>query len=195
MKKIKLFIRSWRFFLELIVVFFLFHSTSFATNIDLSEGRNLFYLSVEKKEYIDSAIVIFNKLNCYSQVEEGLVNTYIGALYSLKGKYALWPREKLRWVDRGLKMMDEGILQSPNNIEARFIRGTTCFYLPFFFKRQETAHADFKQITLLLPTLYHQYDSQLILNVIDFLEKNAQLNLMERNQILNIKNHLKPNAF
>jgi hypothetical protein len=166
-----------------------------ANNRDLTAARNLFYLSVEDQKHLDSAIVSFQSLSRLSQIDSGLGTTYIGALHSLKGKHAFWPREKLRWVNQGLKMMDEGILRSPDDIEARFIRGTTCFYLPFFFKRQETAQADFKQIILLLPALYQEYDMQLIFNVIDFLEKNTQLTAMERNQLSNMKNSLKLNAF
>jgi len=187
--------RSRQYSFLILLTLFLLHSNALPNKTELADARQLFYQSVENKQYLDSAIIAFKRLNYDAQIDSGLVNTYIGALYSLKGKHAFWPQEKLKWVNQGLKIMDEAIQQTPDNIEARFIRGTTTFYLPFFFNRQESAQADFREIIRLLPGYYLEYETQLILNVIDFLEKNTQLTAKERTQLLNIKNDLKLNAF
>ncbi len=104
-----LIIKSRQSILSILLSLFLLQSITLANKTELTEARQLFYQSVENQQYVDSAIVTFDKLNHYSQIEAGLANTYIGALYSLKGKHAFWPQEKLRWVNQGLKIMDEAI--------------------------------------------------------------------------------------
>lgn len=158
----------------------------------LSLARQLFYKSVENSQTIDEAITLFQQI-AENEQYAGVASTYIGALIALKGKFAFLPTAKYSHVMKGLRLMDNGIEISPDNIEARFIRGMTCFYLPFFFYRKQTAQEDFEVVVRQLETTYHQYDTQIVLNIIDFLLKNIELSDSEINVITNIQNKIKQN--
>ncbi len=140
----------------------------------LDSARTLFYKSVEKKEYVDEAFYMFNRLVTYEDYK-GVAKTYLGALTALKGKYAFLPTTKYHKALKGLEMMDTGVATSPENIEARFIRGTTSFYMPFFFNRKETAEEDFQAMIAMLESNYQQYDLDIVQNVIQFLKENTEL--------------------
>ncbi|MBD3384210.1 hypothetical protein GF407_04710 [candidate division KSB1 bacterium] len=156
----------------------------------LDSARTLFYKSVEKKEYVDDAMYIFNRLITYEEYK-GVARTYLGALTALEGKYAFMPTTKYNKALKGLKMMDEGVESSPENIEARFIRGTTSFYMPFFFNRKETAEEDFQAMIAMLESNYQQYDLEIVQNVIQFLKENTELTPRENAIVERVGEELK----
>ena len=75
--------------------------------------------------------------------------------------------------------MDEGIRTSPNDVEALFVHGSTCYYLPFFFGRKDDAITSLRKIIDLLPDQMHRYSPELTENVINFLKENLQLEQAE----------------
>lgn len=158
----------------------------------LVQGRTLFYESIEESDRIDKAIQLFNEIG-EDEIYIGIAQTYLGALTALKGKYAFFPIKKYRLVLKGLEMMDAGVSLTPDNIEARFIRGMTCFYLPFFFKRKGTAVEDFNDILQQLQKSYHQYDSDMVINVTSFFLENLDLDNNDIEILTDIQNKIKTN--
>lgn len=160
------------------------------------KARVLFYRSIEDESQIDRAIELFEHLKQHS-IYTGRATVYIGALTAIKGKFAFWPHNKLKYAKQGLKIMDEGITSSPDDIEALFIHGSTCHFLPFFFNRGDDAKRYFRQIVALLPEQAHLYPNELIKNVVDFLVQNAELSSEETDKILSIRHKIElySNAF
>ncbi|MBN2030589.1 hypothetical protein JW824_10125 [bacterium] len=182
------------FFLCLLVTFHTTNRSVLALEENkITLARKLFYQSVENEERLEEAFNLFEEIG-ENESLEGLALTYMGALTALKGKYAFLPITKYRHVQKGLQLMDDGIQKSPDNIEARFIRGMTCYYLPFFFNRKKTAREDFKIIVKQLNTECHYYDTELIMNVTNFLLENAELNQEEIEIIQNIQNQIAKDA-
>ncbi len=164
------------FSITILYSFLFVNSAKCGTESDsLSEARILFYECVENSKLIDKAMSVFSNIEKHKE-HKGVAKTYIGALIALKGKFAFFPIKKLKFVNKGLKIMDEGVALNPYNIEARYIRGMTCYYLPFFFNRKETVKQDFTTIAQLLDSTYNLYDSQIIVNVINFMLDNIELN-------------------
>ncbi|MBC8233389.1 hypothetical protein H8E77_27895 [bacterium] len=149
-------------------------------------GRQLFYESVEDKSQINPAIHIFQQIIQLNKADEGRAMTYLGVLTALKGKHAFLPHKKLKFVKQGLALMDKGIEISPDDAEALFIHGCTCYYLPFFFKRGDDAQRDFKKILRILPAQIHAYDIELINNALKFIAENAELDAKDREYIRQI---------
>jgi len=153
----------------------------------LDTGRNLFYASVEDKSKLDSAFMIFEKYAELYPEFKGRATTYKGVLTALKGKHAFWVYTKYNLVKKGLKIMDEGIEQAPDDIEALFIYGSTCHFMPFLFGRNDEAQDAFNKIIKLLPENIQYYDPGLMRDVIEFLlehtelteEKSAELNQLK----------------
>jgi tetratricopeptide (TPR) repeat protein len=184
MKKIQ------KIFLTGIVLFLLSGvDNSKASEIDeysLNRARELFYKSIEDKDHIHEAIELFEKLKD-NEALTGRVTTYLGALTALKGRFAFWPQKKLALANKGLAMMDEGILTSPDDVEALFVHGSTCYYLPFFFGRKDDAIRSLKKIIHLLPEQMYRYDPDLTNNVINFIKENVELEPVEIEKLNSIQ--------
>ena len=163
----------------ILVLFFLFWIDSVASDASVEEtlevARKQFYAAVEDKKQIEPTIKLFERIGRIAPKYAGRTQVYIGALVSLRGKHAFFPHTKLKWVKRGLAIMDRGLKKAPDDIEALFIHGTTCYHLPFFFKRGDDAQHDFRKIIKLLPQQMDTYDPKLIRHVVAFLLENAKL--------------------
>lgn len=146
----------------------------------LESARKQFYAAIENKKQIQPTIEMFRRIAQLEPKYAGRTQVYIGALVALKGKHAFFPHTKLNWANRGLAIMDSGLEKNQNDIEALFIHGTTCYYLPFFFRRSDDAQRNFKKIIELIPQQMHAYDPKLIKNVILFLLENAKLTDSEK---------------
>lgn len=183
-----------RYYLLFFSITIFFVSSLNASNQMMLKARNLFYDAIEDESQIKPAIQLFEKIG-ENKMYYGRSLTYIGTLYALKGKHSLSPYSKLKWVLKGLQVMDKGIEESPNDLEALFIHGATCSHLPFFFNRQDDAERSFAAIIELLPAESNNYDSKLILHVIEFLQEKATLEPQQQITLTTIKNKLKQNEF
>lgn len=141
----------------------------------LRKGREAFYAAVERRSQVDTALAIFEELSQDDPAYHGLTTTYIGALYTLKGKHAFLPQRKFEYVRDGLQIMQQGLEQTPENLEALFIYGMTCHYLPFFFGRGDDARQAFNRILGLLESEYQRYDKEMVLNVVRFFKTEISL--------------------
>ena len=156
----------------------------------LKSARKQFYAAIEDKKQIEPAIKLFERIAEVKPSYAGRTQVYIGALVALKGKHAFLPHAKFRWTQRGLAIMDKGLKKSPNDIEALFIHGTTCYHLPFFFRRADDAQRDFKEIIKRMPLERHTYDLKLIAHVVEFLLENARLTGDEKAYLQTLKGKL-----
>ena len=141
----------------------------------LEVARKQFYAAIEDEKQIEPTIALFKRISQEELKYSGRTQVYIGSLIALRGKHAFFPHTKLKWARRGLAIMDAGLQESPNDIEALFIHGTTCYYLPFFFRRGDDAQRDFRKIIKLIPDQADTYAPKLITNVVVFLLENVKL--------------------
>jgi len=157
----------------------------------LKKGRKQFYAAVKDKKQIEPTIKLFERIAKIEPKHIGTSQVYIGALVALKGKHAFFPHTKLKWVKRGLAIMDSGLKKTPNKIETLFIHGMTCHYLPFFFRRADDAQRNFKQIIKKMPLQMHTYPPKLIRNVVVFLLEHAKLTSQEKIYLQTVKAKLR----
>ena len=158
----------------------------------LEVARKQFYAAIEDKKRIKPTIALLKRIGQMEPKYTGRTQVYIGSLIALRGKHAFLPHTKLKWAKRGLAIMDSGLQESPNDIEALFIHGTTCYYLPFFFRRGDDAQRDFRKILKLMPQQMDTYDLKLITNVIAFLLENAKLTDDEKMYLQTLKDRSQP---
>jgi len=183
-------VKIWGLAAALLLSATLFGQTPRSDSL-LTEGRDLFYKSVETEEFINPAIDIFSTLQSESNQHNITAVTYIGALTCLKGKHAFWPQKKFEYVNDGLKIMDEALAQETNNLEALFIRATTTYYLPFFFHRKEQSREDMRQLSrLLLEFNTDTYPKELVQNVIAFLRENADLSETQSQELFTLQTEM-----
>ena len=153
----------------------------------LDTGRNLFYASVEDESKLDSAFMVFEEYQKLFPEFHGRATTYIGVLTALRGRHTFWIYTKYNLVKEGLKIMDQGIEQSPNDIEALFVYGSTCYFMPFLFGRKDEAQKAFVKIIELLPENIQHYDATLIGNVINFLIEYTELSEQQITDLTQMK--------
>lgn len=158
----------------------------------LEVAREQFYAAVEDEKRVEPTIALFKRIGQMEPKYAGRTQVYIGALVALKGKHAFFPHTKLKWVNSGLAIMDSGLEKDSDDIEALFIHGTTCYHLPFFFRRRNDARRDFKAIIKYMPMQVHTYDPKLITNIVVFLFENAKLTRDEKLYLQTLKDRLKP---
>lgn len=157
----------------------------------LEVARKQFYAAIEDEKRIEPTIALFKRIGQVEPKYTGRTQVYMGSLIALRGKHAFLPHTKLKWAQRGLAIMDSGLQKSPNDIEALFIHGTTCYYLPFFFRRGDDAQRDFREIIKLMPQHMDTYDPKLITNVVVFLLEHAKLTDDEKVYLQTLKGRLK----
>jgi len=156
----------------------------------LEIGRNLFYASVEDESKLDSAFLIFEKYQKEYPEYQGRATTYRGVLTALRGRHAFWVYSKYKLVKEGLKIMDEGISQSPNDLEALFVYGSTCYFMPGLFGRDDSAQNAFVKIIELLPQNIQNYNPAIMGNVIDFLIEHTELTNQQIARLTDMKKDL-----
>lgn len=93
---------------------------------------------------------------------------YDGALIALKGKHAFWPPSKLKYVRRGLDVLDDQVQDHPDNVEIRYLRLLTCYHLPGILGRAPSVAEDFDALALLLPDVAEDYPRELYAEMIRF---------------------------
>jgi len=177
--------QGWKAFFLLVALILNFARPLSAAETDslLTQARLLYYESLKDKSKLDPAISMFEKIGELEARLQGRAQTYIGSLTAVKAKYAFWPHQKWKWAKSGLRVMDAGLAQSPNDIEALFIHGTTCYYLPKFFGRADAAQRSLREIMRLLPEQAHDYDPKMLGNVIKFLMDKLKLTENEREHL------------
>jgi hypothetical protein len=183
--------RGWKTFFLLAATLLNFAAPISAAETDslLTQARLLYYESLKDKSKLELAIAMFEKIGEREARLQGRAQTYVGSLTAVKAKYAFWPHQKWKWAKSGLRLMDAGLALSPNDIEALFIHGTTCYYLPKFFGRSDEAQRHLREIVRLLPEQAHDYDPQMLANVIKFLMDKLKLTEEERRHlhVINMK--------
>jgi len=177
--------RGWKTFFLLAATVLNFAAPIYAAETDslLTKARLQYYASLKDKSKLEPAIALFKKIGELEARLQGRAQTYIGSLTAVKAKYAFWPHQKWKWAKSGLRVMDAGLAQSPNDIEALFIHGTTCYYLPKFFGRSDEAQRSLREIVRLLPEQVHDYDPQMLGHAIKFLMDKLKLTDAEREHL------------
>jgi len=162
-------------------------SNSVIDNQLIFKGRKLYYESVENESKIDSALSIFETIKNQGDYQ-ARAQVYIGALNAVKAKHAFWPHDKLYYANKGLEIMDQGLLLKQEDIEALFVHGTICYNLPFFFNRNSDGMKNFQQIIKLLPETAHLYDTQLIKDIVKYLNEEIELSPEDSEALKKINN-------
>jgi len=173
--KTQRYLTMWRGFALCLSVFAGKALSAGDPDVLLIKGREAFYAAVMQESQVDTALAIFRELSEAAPAYRGLTTIYTGALSTLRGKHAFFPQKKYEYVQDGLRIMDQGLQQAPDDLEALFIYGMTCHHLPFFFGRKPEARKAFRRIVGLLEMAYREYDDGLVSNVVQFLRSDVPL--------------------
>jgi len=119
------------------------------TNLLLKAGMFFQQLGASgDKKAVKKAEKIFKKL-LQLEPDNAEALCWFGSVLTLKGRDAMLPFDKVRFVNSGLKKMDRAVELDSGNVSIRMIRGNTAYALPGFFKRMDTAVEDFEFLVAL----------------------------------------------
>ncbi len=109
---------------------------------------------------------------------------YDGAFVTLKGKHAFWPPSKLKYVRRGLEVLDAQVRALPSNVEIRYLRLLSCYYLPGILGRGWSVDDDFARLAELLPEVKGAYPPELYETMVQFVLDHGEPTSDRRTELL-----------
>lgn len=143
-------------------------------SLELREVRDRYLASAEDKSMINAADSALDALP--DEIRESITGrAYAGALEVMRAKHAFWPVRKLKYVKRGLRVLDELVTERPRNAEVRYLRLISCYYLPGLFNRGESVAADFAVLSEVVTDLSGILDDDLYLDLLVFLIEKGEL--------------------
>lgn len=123
-------------------------------NDDLERLIEAYRSAQQDPDQIDAAYELASKyVNAHPK--DGRAMTYKGSLAAMRARESLLPWRKIRYLNQGTALMDDGVnlvLEDKNlkdsrvEIEVRLVRGVTSGRIPSLFNRGAVARADFKRI-------------------------------------------------
>ncbi len=78
--------------------------------------------------------------------ENSLALAYLGSVYTLKGRDALLPWNKMSNVETGVDKLDKAVDMTPDDLMVRIVRATNSMNLPSMFHRLQYSLKDFNYI-------------------------------------------------
>jgi len=113
------------------------------TQLLINAGKLCHSLALNNKMYLEKGENYFKKALSINP-KLGIAKAWYGSLLTIEGKYALMPWNKLKYVQKGLLLMDDAVKSNRNNIEVRIVRGENNLALPKFFNRIDSSIVDLK---------------------------------------------------
>lgn len=109
----------------------------------LSAGKICQSLAIKDKIYLKKGENYFNKVLSINP-KSNVAKVWLGSLITIEGKYSLMPWNKLKYVQKGLLLMDDAVKSNRSNITVRMVRGENNLALPKFFNRIDSSIVDLK---------------------------------------------------
>ena len=136
----------------------------------LENARATYLLAVEDPSVIEEAQAALE----HRTDDDPTAAAYFAAFTVLEAKHARWPHLKLRFLNRGLGELDDLVEAHPDQVEIRYLRLLSCYFLPRFFGRTESVEEDFAALGRLLPDSREQFGPELYRQMVRFvLESGA----------------------
>ena len=150
---------------------------------DLERLRAMYFMSVEDRSWIGKAEDLLDSLEgrmASGSRDRVILEAYKGALEVVRAKHARWPPNKLGHLREGVGILDRIVAAEPENLEARYLRLVSCYYLPFFVKREDSVQEDLRVLATDLPHGREAFSPAVYQGVVRFVMDNGDLSAQER---------------
>lgn len=124
---------------------------------DLSDVKKLKMLGIayhhlatlKVKEASQKAATYLQKAFSLSPADRE-IQAYLGSATTMVGRDSWNVLAKVSIVNKGIKMMDEAVAETPDSIVVRMVRANNSLNLPPLFDRKEIAKKDFQYLEMLI---------------------------------------------
>ncbi len=120
--------------------------------------HNLAVLNV--KDASRKSVFYLQKVYSLSALDQE-VKAYLGSATTMLGRDSWNVLAKMSIVNKGIKMMDDALLSSPDSIVARMVRAKNSLDLPDLFNRKVIAKKDFQYLEKLITKTSLNVDSDM----------------------------------
>ncbi len=127
------------------IILLLLSSLIFSSDFQtlLKEGEKYYRQGIQgDKEAVEKAIELLERA-LKLEPKSALATAYLGSTYTLKGRDASQPWDKMKFTKKGIALLDKAVRLEPSNIKVRIERGMNSLNLPSFFGRLPVAKEDF----------------------------------------------------
>lgn len=145
--------------------------------------RALYFMSVKEKDRVKEAETLLEELRntVPEEADEAVALEALGgALEVVQAKHARWPPNKLKHLRKGMETLDRLVEDQPEQLEVRYLRLVSCYYLPFFLKREESVAQDMAILVLHLPDRPEAFTPPVYRGVVAFLLQNGEMSPEDR---------------
>jgi hypothetical protein len=133
----------------------------------------LYFMSVEEKAWEKPALALADTLGEAGLPEALQVEALAGALEVVRAKNSRWPPNKLKYLRRGLLVLNRLVEETPGDPVVRYLRLMSCYYLPFFLDQDDAVKEDFEVLATLLPDSEGAFSPPVYEAVLQFVLENG----------------------
>ena len=152
-----------------------------ANHILVEQIRSLYFQAVDEADAIQKGFQLIDAhVKAPGQPQEPVLGAYRAALIVLQAKHAFWPQKKLRFLKSGLPQLDGLVAANPENVEIRYLRLMSCYYLPRFLGMSSSTREDVEVLAQLLPEARHKFPTDLFNTMTQFVTDNKELSEEEK---------------
>jgi hypothetical protein len=148
--------------------------------------RAMYFLSVDEKGWGERAADTLEALGTRIPVDgevEAILQAYGGALEVVRAKHSRWPPNKLKYLNRGAAVLDSLVDENPGNLEIRYLRLASYWFLPGFLRRDDSTAADLKALAADLPDHPQAFSPVVYRGVVRFLLETGALAGSDRERL------------
>lgn len=152
----------------LFIVFFFIANLSNSFSYDINKIRRNYIEGVKSEKVATQLYEELKKIEKPSP----LILAYLGSSDALRAKHSINPINKLSYLKKGCKTLNQAVALSPNQIEIRFLRFSLEHYLPDFLGYSKHLEEDRKKLIELAKqkeVVKKQIDQNILKNIIKFL--------------------------
>ena len=122
-------------------------------------------------QFIKESYSLLNK--AYAKDKSHAITTaYLGSITTMMAITVEEGLQKMKFVNRGIRLLDKVIRDNPDNVELRMLRGRNSLNLPKFFNRARIAVLDFSHILKLTINASAKFKARLHFNLGEAYELN-----------------------
>lgn len=151
----------------------------------LESLRETFLSAVEAPAAIEPGLRMVEEMRAAGPDADraAVLTAYQGALIGLRAKHGSWPPARLRHMREGLRLLDAAARERPEQVEVRYLRLMSCYYLPGVFGRGWSVREDFAALARLLPGAAGQYPPALYAAMLRFVIEHGRLAEADRGRL------------
>jgi hypothetical protein len=140
----------------------------------LTTVRELYLSAVHDAAAIPRGLAAVESARAHGNANPAVLSAYQGALITLRAKHGSWPPARLSHLREGLAILDQAVRDEPDQVEVRFLRLLSCYYLPGFLGRRGTVRADFAMLAVRLPSARGEYPKELYELMVGFVLEHGR---------------------